>query len=246
MTHDQQVPQFCGRTRREMIWQTGAGFAGIALTALLDGDNFFSGLFGNRAGAATVAAAGTPSPAAGIDLLAPRIVHIPTKVKSCIFLFMYGGPSQVDMFDYKPELQKNDGKTIDMEMRRGSVRSKSCSASKRTFKQHGKSGLWCSDAMPHLSAAHGRTGGHQEPLCRLVRARLGDDPDEQRPHHPGPSVDRLLAGLRPGDDESEPAGLRGHARSPRRADQRRRQLVQRLHARRLSGNRVPLRPASPF
>src|SRR6185436_13803342 len=73
------------------------------------------------------------------------------KVKSCIFLFMYGGPSQMDMFDYKPELQKRDGQTISMEIRRRDLRPSKLLASRREFKQHGKSGLWCCDLLPHLA-----------------------------------------------------------------------------------------------
>ena len=46
---------------------------------------------------------------------APRPQHLPRKAKRCIFLFMYGGPSAVDTFDYKPELQKRDGQEIDVD-----------------------------------------------------------------------------------------------------------------------------------
>src|SRR6266404_2360101 len=85
----------CVGSRREFLWQMGAGFAGLALTALLDGDGFFARhAFANE----------VPQ-----GLLAPKPPHFPTKAKSCIFLFMYGGPSQMDLFDYKPELQKRDG-----------------------------------------------------------------------------------------------------------------------------------------
>src|SRR6478736_2449025 len=92
----------CCGTRREFLWQTGAGFAGVALAALLDGDGFFS----------RVAQAATP-----LKVPARR-----SRVKSCIFLFMYGGPSQMDLFDYKPELQKNGGKTVNLELRRNDVK----------------------------------------------------------------------------------------------------------------------------
>src|SRR5689334_10987352 len=90
----------CVGTRREFLWQTGAGFAGVALAALLQKDGFFA-----RAG----------------ELPKPGGQKLPfhrTRVKSCIFLFMYGGPSQMDLFDYKPELQKRDGQTVNLEMRR--------------------------------------------------------------------------------------------------------------------------------
>ncbi|HWA98058.1 MAG TPA: DUF1501 domain-containing protein, partial [Pirellulales bacterium] len=135
--------QFCGRTRREFLWDAGAGFGGVALTSMLAGDGFFAG----RALAATAskAEAGAANP------LAPKLQHFAAKAKACIFLFMYGGPSQMDLFDYKPELQKRDGQTIDMEIRRRDVRPSKLLASKRKFKQHGKSGLWCSDALPQLA-----------------------------------------------------------------------------------------------
>jgi hypothetical protein len=124
----------CVGTRREFLWQTGAGFAGVALAALLDGDGFFSG----RALAA--------QPAKGL-----KIAHRPTQVKSCIFLFMYGGPSQMDLFDYKPELQKRDGKTVNLEIRRNDVKPGQLLASKRQWKRYGQSGLWVSDVLPHLA-----------------------------------------------------------------------------------------------
>src|SRR5689334_14467429 len=87
----------CGRTRREFLWQAGGGFVGTALTYLLAGDGFFA----NAARAATPA---SPS--------SPRSPHYAARAKSCIFLFMYGGPSQVDLFDPKPELTKRHGQPI--------------------------------------------------------------------------------------------------------------------------------------
>ena len=95
MWTDRPHPQ-CAGSRREFLWQMGAGFSGLALTALLDADGFFR----------TRAHAAGAEPASP---LAPRPPHLPTRAKSCIFLFMFGGPSQVDLFDYKPELQKRDG-----------------------------------------------------------------------------------------------------------------------------------------
>jgi len=116
----------------------GAGFAGLALTSLLDGDGFF----GSRARAAELVG---PSP------LGPRPAHRLTRAKSCIFLFMFGGPSQLDLFDHKPELQRRDGQTIDNEFRRNTKTKAVLQASRRTFRQHGRSGLWCSDAFPEIA-----------------------------------------------------------------------------------------------
>src|SRR5437588_12463462 len=89
---------FCRRTRREFLWEAGAGFTGLALTGLLSGDGFF---------ASRAAAAAKP-----VNPLAPKQPHFTPRAKSVIFLFMYGGPSQVDTFDYKPKLYALDGKTI--------------------------------------------------------------------------------------------------------------------------------------
>ena len=76
---------------------------------------------------------------------------LPSKAKSVIFLVMFGGPSQVDLFDYKPELQKRDGQSIQNEFRRGSKTQAVLQASRRSFAQHGNSGLWCSDAFPNIA-----------------------------------------------------------------------------------------------
>ena len=122
------------RPRRQFLWQMGAGFAGLALTTLLDGDGFFG-----------------PSATAAPGPLLPRPPHRPTKARSVIYLFMFGGPSQLDLFDYKPELQKRDGQTIDNEFRRNTRTKAVLQASRRTFRQHGRSGLWCSDAFPHIA-----------------------------------------------------------------------------------------------
>src|SRR5207245_4542917 len=90
----------CGRTRREMLWEAGGGFVGTALTFLLAQDGFF--------GRAAMASELMPR----VSPLAPKKPHFPAKAKSCIFLFMYGGPSQVDLFDPKPELVKRDGQPM--------------------------------------------------------------------------------------------------------------------------------------
>ena len=141
------------RPRRQFLWDMGAGFAGLALTSLLETEGFFGGTA--RAADATTAGPLQPKPA-----------HLPTRAKSCIFLFMFGGPSQIDLFDYKPELQKRDGQTIDNEFRRNTKTKAVLQASRRTFRQHGRSGLWCSDAFPHISA-------HMDKLA-LVKSLYSD------------------------------------------------------------------------
>ncbi|MDA1179916.1 MAG: DUF1501 domain-containing protein, partial [Planctomycetota bacterium] len=125
------------RSRRHFVLDLGAGFGSLALSSLMSEQ-----LFADES---------RDTPAANASPLAPKIPTLPSKVKSCIFLFMFGGPSQVDLFDYKPELQRNDGKTIDNEFRRGTKTKAVLQASQRTFARHGESGLWCSDALPNLA-----------------------------------------------------------------------------------------------
>ena len=124
----------------------GGGFTGVALSAMLQQDGFFA----QRAFGSNDSVGGHHHRTYD-NPLAPKSPHFEPKAKSVIFLFMYGGPSQMDLFDYKPELQKRSGQSIDMEIRRRSVRKSILLGSKRRFKQCGKSGLWCSDALPHLS-----------------------------------------------------------------------------------------------
>src|SRR5690606_30077136 len=89
------APQFfpCGRSRREFVWEMGCGFAGMALSSLLAGDGFFS-----RHGLSA------EQPDRTLQPLAARAPQLPPRAKACIFLMMNGAPSQVDTFDYKPEL----------------------------------------------------------------------------------------------------------------------------------------------
>jgi Protein of unknown function (DUF1501) len=135
---------FCGRTRREFLWEAGAGFTGVALTALLSEDGFFG-----RVAAQEPAA----NPQAGANPLAPRPPHFAPKAKSVIFLFMYGGPSQVDTFDYKPDLYRLDGQTIQVQtFGRGGHRNQGrVVGPKWRFRQYGQCGKRVSDLFPNLA-----------------------------------------------------------------------------------------------
>jgi hypothetical protein len=129
---------FCRRTRREFLWEAGAGFTGVALTALLSQDKFF--------------AAESARPAITANPLVLREPHFPAKAKSVIFLFMYGGPSQVDTFDYKPALYPLDGRTISVRtFGRGGHRNQGrVVGPKWSFRQYGQCGKWVSELFPHL------------------------------------------------------------------------------------------------
>src|SRR5215213_2617263 len=85
--------------------------------------------------------------------LAPQKPHFTGKAKSVIFLFMYGGPSHVDTFDYKPGLYPLDGKTIPVKTfgRGGKKNEGRVVGPKWPFKQYGESGKWVSDLFPHLA-----------------------------------------------------------------------------------------------
>ena len=134
--------QFCRRTRREFLWQTGAGFGALGLTSLLSQDNFFGS---GQARAAETAAQ-------FINPMQPKPSMLPAKAKSVIFLFMYGGPSQVDTFDYKPKLYPLDGKTIPVKtFGRGGKRNEGrVVGPKWAFKQYGECGKYVSDLFPNL------------------------------------------------------------------------------------------------
>ena len=131
---------FCGRTRREFLWEAGSGFTGLALIDLLTRDGFFT----------QRARADVPQP--GAQPLAVRQPHFTPKAKSVIFLFMYGGPSQVDTFDYKPALYPLDGRTIPVRtFGRGGRRNQGrVVGPKWRFKQYGQCGKYISDLFPHL------------------------------------------------------------------------------------------------
>src|SRR5690349_364674 len=138
MTRPQNT--FCNRTRREFLWQAGAGFTSLGLTGLLSGDGFFNKV---------MAAEGQPM----ANPLAPKPPHFAPKAKSVIFLFMYGGPSHIDTFDYKPNMYDLDGKTVKVKTKgRGGAKSEGrIVGPKWSFKQHGESGQWVSELFPHLA-----------------------------------------------------------------------------------------------
>ena len=75
-------------------------------------------------------------PAGGL----PAFPNFPPTAKRVIYLFQSGGPSQMDLFDFKPELQKRHGQTANLEQRRRSVSAGKLLGSKRTFQQYGQSG----------------------------------------------------------------------------------------------------------
>ena len=129
-------------TRRHDLQSMSAGFGYMAF-----------------AGLATNASGGQPATTSPGNPLAPKKPHFPGKAKRVIFACMRGGPSHVDTFDYKPQLAKNNGKTIS---------GRKLMESPWKFKPHGKSGLPISELFPHLA-------GHADKLC-LLNGMYGDVP----------------------------------------------------------------------
>ncbi len=166
MTASRFVPNRtpCGRTRREFLWQVGGGFAGLALIDLLSSSGFFTSR-ASAAGGSTLQrfnASTNPGP------LALKPPHFAAKAKHCVFLFMNGGPSQVDTFDPKPALTKFNGKPYSGDCKVGSNNRAvgHLMQSPFEFAKHGRSGLEISSLFPH-------TAKFADDLC-VVRSMFTD------------------------------------------------------------------------
>jgi hypothetical protein len=119
--------------RRDFLRQTGCGAGALALAGLLSSEADAN---------------------ERLNPLAPRESHFPTKAKSVIWLFMNGGPSQVDTWDYKPELIKRDGQELKgLDNKTGFFVNEVGPLMKSPFewKQHGKSGTWVPEIFPNLA-----------------------------------------------------------------------------------------------
>lgn len=144
----------CNCSRRRFLGTMGTGFGALALNSLFQ-----------------VEARAAHGPAVTIDPLNPfaaRKPHFAPRAKSVIFLYLVGGPSSVDTFDYKPLLQKLNGKPVPKSIRDAVEATRfanvfqSCKnelfGSPYQWKQHGESGVWISSLHPHLAK-------HVDDLC---------------------------------------------------------------------------------
>ena len=135
-------------TRRELIFRAGAGFGGLALTGLLSDDGLLAATQERRRN----------------NPLAAKEPQFPARAKSVIFLFMYGGPSHVDLLDPKPELTRNHGKPMtgkgEIDVFFGNPGN--LMASPYKFKKHGGCGIEVSELYPNLA-------GRVDDLC-LIRS----------------------------------------------------------------------------
>ena len=146
------------QSRRSFFRECAGGIGTIALAQLLE-----------REGRAAAPA---------VNPLAPKKPHFPAKAKNVIFLFMEGGPSQIDLFDPKPGLEKWHGQPLPPEMTKDlrlafTKPNAAVLASPRKFTPQGQSGIEFSDYIPHI-------GSCADDLC-LVRSMFTDAFN----HHPG-------------------------------------------------------------
>ena len=133
-TGEEWIP---GLGKREFLKRFGGGIGGVALAELLAG---------GRASAAS--AAGSLGE-----------THLPARAKRIIYLFQSGGPSQMDLYDYKPMLNKHHGEQLPDEVRKGqrltgmsgNQSSLPLAGSPFKFTQHGQGGQWMSDLLPHTA-----------------------------------------------------------------------------------------------
>lgn len=126
--------------RRDFLFRAGGGFGGLAFSALLAQEGAL--------------AAPAPAPAA-LNPLAPKQPHFAGKAKAVIFLFMVGGPSHIETFDPKPELDRLDGQQLPPSF--GEIKSQFIKAgtplmrSQWKFHKHGQSGIEVSELFPHTA-----------------------------------------------------------------------------------------------
>ena len=135
-------------TRRQALLSAGAGFGYLAL----------AGLLGEEALRAAAPRPGNKAKVHGP--LAPKPGHFRAKARRIIFLFMQGAISQMDTFEYKPQLQKDGGKV--------GPGGGTLTASKFEFRRHGKTGTWMSELYPHIAK-------HVDKFC-FIRGLHTDTP----------------------------------------------------------------------
>ncbi len=127
-------------TRRHFFSRCGIGVGSMALSSLL-----------------AQQAAADPT-VAELNPLAPKPTHFPARATNVIFLFMAGGPSQLELFDYKPKLTELNGEPIPESYVAGkrfafmdSSHRTNLLGTRRTFNQYGENGTWVSDLLPHTA-----------------------------------------------------------------------------------------------
>ena len=139
-------------SRRDLLQVSSAGFGSLALAGLLGQQQLNAASTGAK-------------PAGPLDVRQPQF---PARAKRVIFLFMHGGPSQVDTFDYKPLLKRDHGKPLPF-ARPKVVSSETFNLlqSPWAFKQYGQSGAWVSDLFPEIAK-------HVDDMC-FIKSMYGSN-----------------------------------------------------------------------
>jgi Protein of unknown function (DUF1501) len=153
--------------RREFLTTAASGSGAVALAAMLDRDNVFAAGNTHRSAGAVTRTSASANP------------HFAPKAKHCIFLFMAGAPSQLDLFDHKPTLQKLNGQSLPKSLTEG-VRfafiqkdTAKLMGSPYRFQRHGESGMPFSELLPH-------TARSADDICMINSMHT-----DQFNHHPG-------------------------------------------------------------
>jgi hypothetical protein len=145
-------------TRRNALSSAACGFGYMALQGLMSRQAAAAG-----AGMSLPPAGGLPGSAgragaaAAANPLLAKLPHFAPRAKRVIFLFMQGGPSHVDSYDYKPDLARHDGTAMPFDDARKIANSGERGTSQRVmrpmwdFRQHGQTGRWASDLFPHVN-----------------------------------------------------------------------------------------------
>ena len=156
-------PSQLARTRREFLTTSASGLGGIALSSLLQQQAI------------------AEETSQRTDPLAPRPTHFPAKAKACIFVYLAGAPSQLELFNPKPKLKEMAGKqlpdSLTKNVRFAFINKKAqLMGSARKFTQHGKSGMWFSDRLPNIATC-------ADDICMIHSLHT-----EAFNHHPGQLV----------------------------------------------------------
>jgi uncharacterized protein (DUF1501 family) len=156
------------RTRREFFNSTASGLGAMAMGAALTDGGFLS-----------EATAAPSQSAVASNPMAPRHPHSPARAKACIFIFMAGAPSHIDLFEPKPVLNERHGQSLPKEIldsaRFAFIQPDSATllGTKRRFKKYGECGMDFSDVVPHL--------GQCADDLLMIRSMTS----EEFNHHPG-------------------------------------------------------------
>jgi hypothetical protein len=141
MSHFPAHPDLRFLTRRQFFSRCALGLGGIALASMLKEQQLFAA-----------------NPNASLNPMAVKPPHFPAKAKNIIYLFMAGGPSQLELFDHKPRLNELNGEPIPPSFIEGkrfafmdSSHGTKLLGSRRQFKRHGQSGMWVSELFPHTA-----------------------------------------------------------------------------------------------